>query len=273
MNTRSTLGQHWREYAIEGALLGLFMLSACGFSVLLKHPHSPVQQVIPDAAVRHVALGIAMGLTAIGIIYSPWGQRSGAHINPAITLAFLRLGKIKSPDAAFYIAAQFAGGVCGVLVAKLTLGQVIAHPTVNYAATVPGAAGPFVAFAAEAAISCGMMLVVLLATNSARLKSFTGIFAGMLVAAYITFEAPLSGMSMNPARTTASALPSGTWTALWIYFAAPLLGMFAAVEIFRAAKGLRQLACPKFHHGSTQPCIFCGHPGKAGRAVPARHLL
>src|SRR5207249_1529164 len=96
-----------------------------------------------------------------------------------------------------------------------------------------------------------------------RLARFTGLFAGTLVFAYITFEAPLSGMSINPARTAASALPSGIWTSGWIYFTAPISGMFLAVEIYCGLKGLSHLACPKYHHGTKQRCIFCGHLGQA----------
>jgi aquaporin Z len=106
-----------------------------------------------------------------------------------------------------------------------------------------------------------MMLVVLYATNTPKLARFTGLFAGALVALYITFEAPLSGMSMNLARTFASALPSGIWTSGWIYFTAPLVGMFVAAGLFRTANTSTRLACPKLHHGTKQRCIFCGHAG------------
>lgn len=255
------LRQHWPEYLIEAAALGTFMVSAALFTALLEYPGSPVNQAIPNGFLRLALNGLAMGLTAIGIIYSPWGQQSGAHMNPAITLAFLRLGKFKSWDALFYIVGQTIGGVCGVWFAKLLLGGIIAHPSVNYVVTVPGPAGANLAFVAETIIAGGMMLMVLFVTNTPKLARFTGLFAGMLVFLYITFEAPLSGMSMNPSRTAASALPSGIWTAGWIYFTAPILGMFLAVEIYRGLKGLAHLACPKYHHGTKQRCIFCGHPG------------
>ncbi len=257
------LKEHWPEYMIEAWALGTFMVSAALFTALLEYPGSPVHHAIPNGFVRTALNGLAMGLTAIGIIYSPWGQQSGAHMNPALTLTFLRLKKIKPWDALFYIGGQTIGGVVGVLVAKVLLGGLIAHPSVNYVVTVPGPAGVGVAFIAETIIAGGMMLLVLSVTNARRLTRFTGMFAGTLVFLYITFESPLSGMSINPARTTASALPSGIWTASWIYFTAPLLGMFLAVEIYRGLKGLAHLACPKYHHGTKQRCIFCGHPGQA----------
>src|SRR5688572_13809936 len=171
------------------------MLSACVFGVLLAHPASRVVQSLPDPLVRRALMGAAMGLTAVALIYSPWGRRSGAHFNPATTLTFWRLGKIETRDAAAYAIAQVVGGLLGVLAASAMLGAALAHPDVRYVATVPGGGGPAVAFAAEIAIAFVLMSVVLHVANDAALAPFTGLAAGALVALYITVEAPLSGMS------------------------------------------------------------------------------
>jgi aquaporin Z len=207
-SAREALKRHWPEYLMEAAELGLFMISACLFTVLLEHPASPVQQAIPSPLIRRVLIGIAMGLTAICLIYSPWGKQSGAHFNPAVTLTFLRLGKIGRWDAAFYVLAQFVGGVAGVLIAASVLGNLVTDPAVNYAVTAPGPAGLGVAFAAEFAISCLLMTMVLKVSNTERIARWTGAFSGLMVAAYISLEAPLSGMSNNPARSLGSALPA-----------------------------------------------------------------
>src|SRR5512134_2977790 len=114
---RTQLAAHWPEYLMEAGGLGLFMLSACGWGALLEYPGSPLRVAIPDANLRRLFMGLLMGLTAVGLIYSPWGQRSGAHLNPSVTLTFLRLGRIRGADACGYIVAQFAGGVAGVLIA------------------------------------------------------------------------------------------------------------------------------------------------------------
>jgi aquaporin Z len=197
---------------MEAAGLGLFMISAAVVTALLEYPHSPLHEQVPDPVIRRVLIGITMGLTAIGIIYSPWGKRSGAHLNPAVTVTFFRLGKIHGLDALFYVLAQFVGGLIGLLGAAMAIGMAIEHPTVNYVVTVPGLDGPWIAFVAEAAISFCLMLVVLILSNHTKLNSWTGLFAGVLVATYIAVEAPLSGMSMNPARSFASALPAHLWT-------------------------------------------------------------
>ena len=106
---------HWPEYLMEEAGLGLFMVSAGLFGTLLEYPQSPVRLAIADPILRRVLMGLAMGLTAVGIIYSPWGKQSGAHINPAVTLTFWRLGKVAGGDAICYVLAQFGGAVVGVL--------------------------------------------------------------------------------------------------------------------------------------------------------------
>jgi aquaporin Z len=204
------LRRHWPEYVMEGAELGLFMISACAFVVLLEYPTSPVHQIIPDPFMRRILIGMAMGLTAIGIIYSPLGQRSGAHFNPSVTLTFFRLGKVEPWDAAFYTVAQFIGGLLGVVLSTLMFGELVAHPSVQYAATVPGMSGIGVAFVAEVLISFIQMSMVLRVSNTRRLARFTGVFAGIMVATYISLEAPYSGMSMNPALTImANALRVG----------------------------------------------------------------
>src|SRR5208337_872322 len=138
MGACETIRSHWPEYLMEAAGLGLFMISACVFTVLLEHPMSPVQQAIENGTVRRVLIGVAMGLTAIGLICSPWGKRSGAHLNPSVTLAFLSLGKVTWTDAFFYVMGQFSGGALGVAVAGLLIGEPLRDAAVNFAVTVPG---------------------------------------------------------------------------------------------------------------------------------------
>jgi len=231
---------------------------ACTFGALLGHPRSPVVLSVPDPLIRRALMGLAMGLTAITLIYSPWGRRSGAHFNPATTFTFWRLGKIETRDALGYLMAQVIGGVAGVLLTAHLLGAVLAHPDVRYVATRPGGAGVAVAFAAEVTIAFVLMSVVLRLSNDASLAPFTGLAAGALVALYITIEAPLSGMSLNPARSLASAVPAGAWDAFWIYLVAPPLGMIAAAEVYVRRYGAHAVYCAKLHHGAG-PCIFrCG---------------
>jgi aquaporin Z len=250
------LEEHWPEFLAEALGLGLFMVSACVFGTLLGHPGSPAARAIPDGVTRRLLMGLAMGLTAVALIYSPWGRRSGAHLNPATTLAFWRLGKVAGPDAAWYALAQVLGSVAGVVAAAVFIGPALADPSVDYVVTVPGSAGVAPAFLAEVMITFALMTVLLRVSNTARLAAYTGIFAGALVAAFITVESPVSGMSMNPARSFASALPAGAWETLWIYFVAPPIGMLLAAELYVRRQGLARVFCAKLHHDSVSRCIF-----------------
>jgi len=259
-NMLEALRQHWPEYLIEAAGLGTFMISACVFTILLVHPASPVALWIADPVWKRAVIGIAMGLTAIALVYSPWGKRSGAHFNPSLTIAFFGLGKIAFGDACFYIVAQFTGAVAGVLICAAFLRPWISDSRVNYAVTTPGAYGARVALVSEFVISFLLMTVVLVFSNNKKLAAFTGVFAGILVATYITMEAPVSGMSMNPARTVGSAVPAHIWKDWWIYFTGPPLGMLAAAGAYVKVAGAHNVICAKLHHGTPDTCIFkCGY--------------
>jgi NADH dehydrogenase len=242
---------HLAEYAIDGALLALFMVAACVLAVLIDHPAGALH--LADPLARRALLGLGMGLTAVALIHSPWGKRSGAHLNPAVTLAFLRLGRVRRGDAIGYVFAQLAGATAGVLAAWALLGARLAHPSTRFVVTRPGGAGALVAFLAEVAISFALMAVVL-AVSGSRRAALTGPCAGALVFLFITFEAPLSGMSMNPARSLGSAVVAGELGALWIYLLAPPLGMLAAAALLAG----RVAGCAKLRHAADVRCVFCG---------------
>ncbi len=242
--------------------LGMFMISACIFAVLLEHPSSALHRSIDNALARRAMMGLAMGGTAVAIICSPWGQRSGAHLNPAVTLAYWLRGKIAPADAVLYIVAQFTGGAAGVQLASLLIGPPVSHMAVNHVVTAPGQGGIWVAFAAEFAISFLMMGCILAFSNDRRIARYTPYAAGMLVALNITIEAPLSGMSMNPARSAGSSFAAGDWPAWWVYFTAPPLGMALASWAYMVIHGSRAIVCAKLHHHNAARCIFrCEHWG------------
>src|SRR3974390_144706 len=253
---------HWPEYLMEAAELGLFMVSACTFTVLLEHPASPVRLQVGSSFLRMVLIGIAMGLTLLGLIHTPWGKRAGAHMNPSTTLMFLRLGKVETWDAIFYICFQFIGALAGVILSFAILGSVLRDPSVNFAVTQPGSAGAAYAFIAELIISFVLALTVLSTANDIQLSRFTPYFAATLVATYITFEAPFPRMSMNPARTFGSAPPPHAFNALWIYFTAPPIGMLLAAEVYLRLRSAQAVYCAKYHHHNSMRCIFrCRSPG------------
>jgi aquaporin Z len=269
-----SLRLHWPEYLMETGELALYLFLTCAFATLLQHPASPVQHFVADGVSRRLLMGLAMGLTVVAIVMSPWGKQSGAHFNPGVTFTFYRLGKVDNWDALFYATGQFLGAVSGVAIAMYLLHGAPAHDAVRYAVTVPGAHGDAIAFVAELTISFILMTTVLFVSNHERLARYTPYFAGTLVATFLTFEAPLSGMSMNPARTFGSAFHASYWHALWIYFIAPPVGMLAAAEVFLRIRNGVPPRCAKLHHTNDKRCIFrCGYRTVSGQDQVSRDTL
>jgi aquaporin Z len=168
-------------------------------------------------------------------------------------------------NSGFYVAAQFLGGFAGVLLISTVLRDSFRRPPVYYVATLPGPAGSGLAFVAEVLISFGMMGTVLIVSNTKALARYTGLFAGLLLFSFITWEAPLSGMSMNPARSMSSAALPGAWAGLWIYFSAPILGMFLAADVNKLLRGRHSVFCAKLNHETARRCIFCSSRSLAPR--------
>ncbi|QJX46549.1 aquaporin family protein [Hymenobacter taeanensis] len=245
---RSAFRRHWSHYLAEALGIGFFVTNAGLLTTLLEHPASPVRQALQtNDTARHWLMGLAMGVVIVLIVYSPWGKKSGAHINPAVTLAFWQLGKIRTADAVWYVLAQVAGAISAAQLLKLILGKLYAHPTVNYTVTqpVPLPRGVLLAFAGEFVISFILMLVLLLALHSKKLKELAGWLIGALLALYIVYETPYSGMSLNPARTLGSAVAAGEYYGMWVYWVAPSVAMWLATVLFR-----------RFHHGENLQCAI-----------------
>src|SRR5580704_9162966 len=144
---------HWPEYLMEAGQLVLYLFFVCTFVVVLQHPASPIRQMVGSAFLRHALMGLAMGTITIGILLTPLGKQSGGHFNPAITLAYYRMGKVEPWDAAFYTAAQFIGAIGGTAIAGYVLGSAVHNEAVRCAVTAPGRFGAAAAFLAELAIS------------------------------------------------------------------------------------------------------------------------
>jgi aquaporin Z len=251
-----SLRMHWPEYLMEAGELAVYMSLTCAFATLLQHPASPVRHLISSAILRRAVMGVAIGTTIAAIVMTPWGKQSGGHFNPAMTATFYRLGKIAFWDAAFYVIAQFFGATIGVAVAVTVLRGTPDNNAIRAAVTTPGVYGNAVAIVAESVISFTLMLTVLIISNHSTLARYTPYFVGALYALYITFETPLSGMSMNPARSFGSAFHAAYWHAIWIYFIAPTLGMLGAAEVFLRSRGGVPPYCAKLHHANNKRCIF-----------------
>ena len=234
------------------------MVSACVFVVLFEHPSSPVHQSFESASMlRRALIGLAMGLTAIGIIYSPWGQRSGAHMNPAVTLTFLSLGKIAPWDALFYVVFQFLGGIAGVLVANFLIGSALQHSAVNYAVTVPVRVAPGSPSWPSSRSRCCMMSTILWVSNSRRLSRYHAAVCGR------------SGRHVHHVRSSAVRHEHESGPNVRICFPRRTNGRLCGStsphrprpccsrRCFTASgSGAHRVFCAKLHHCNNQRCIF-----------------
>jgi len=253
-----TLRRHWPEYAIEAGFLALFVLAAGIVSAWSQGASGPLSAAGP--AVRRLAGGLAMGLALMAMIYSPWGRRSGAHLNPAITLAYLRLGKIGKWDAAAYLLAQVVGGLAAVAVLRSGALLPAAVPPSLLSVAI-GPSSEWAAFITELVLSTGAMLLVLLTTNHASWFRWTGVLYALLLALVVACAAPLSGFGMNVARLLAVDLSGERAALAWLNLLPPLLGMQLAIEAYRLLTGRTQVLCAKLAHNTHGRCIFrCRHP-------------
>ncbi len=259
-------GWHWFEYLIEASGLGLFMIAASAFACLVFHPDSPLARAVADPLTRRALMGAAMAATCLVLVHSPWGKRSGAHFNPALTLAFWRLGRVAPHDTWAYLSAQFIGGTAGMMGASLVAGEWLAHPAVGFVATTPGPAGAGAAWVGEFLMAATLMTMVLATSASKHWHASTGSFAALLVFLFITFESPISGMSLNPARSFASSLVSGNWEGWWIYASAPVAGMLTAAHAFRVPRPDRSPRCARLQPGGPAPCLFCQYQNATMRS-------
>ena len=230
-------------------------------------PGSPVP-VVSNGALRRLLTGMMFAGGATAVVYSPLGQISGGHINPAVTLAFWRLGKVPARDAVIYVVMQFLGAFVGAYAAGVAWGPL--KTGVQYAATVPGDGYTWAgALAAETAITFLLVFLIFVCVNKPKVAPRTGLIAGTLVALLVMIEAPVTGTSLNPARTLGPAILAPNYTALWIYFAGPIAGALIAVAAFTGQWG-RQTVCAKLYHTEKYPCPFdsCSYRlVKAGETV------
>lgn len=233
---KASFRSNHKHYLQEALGLALFMISACFFTAVLFAEKSSLHDMLPGSAGKISIMGVLMGATALFIFYSPWTAPSGSHINPAVTLTFLRLDKMCRYDALFFILFQAIGGMLAVYVMQWCMGNILTEPPVNSSVTVPGKWGIVPALLAELFIAFATMTMVLFTSHDDKLKKYTRLFSACLVCTWVIIAGPVSGFGMNPARSFSSALPSGIWTAFWIYVAAPVSGMLLAAEVFLFAQ-------------------------------------
>lgn len=230
------LPAHWRPYAAE--FLGTALLVFLGLSAVIYDfgPGSPVAALLPDPFARRLLTGFLFGGTGALLALSPLGRISGAHLDPVLSWAFWGVGSLGARDALAYTVAQFLGAVAGAALLPPVWGGFGA--AVRYGATLPGVAfGPWAAVAGEAVATASLVGGILWFVGHERLRRFTPALIPPLVAVLVALEAPVSGTSMNPARSLGPALPAHTLGVLWVYALGPALGAAgAAVALVRPGR-------------------------------------
>ena len=240
-------------YAAEFAGTAIMLFIGVSAVAFMWAPGSPVP-AIDNAALRRLLTGLLFAGGATAVVYSPLGQISGGHINPAVTLAFWRMGKVSTRDAVIYSVVQFAGALTGAYAAGAAWGP-LTHG-VQYAATVPGNGYSWAgALAAETAITFLLVFTIFVCINKPRIAPRTGIICGTLVALLVMIEAPVTGTSLNPARTLGPAILAPAYASLWIYFVGPAAGALLAVGAYRGQWG-SQTVCAKLYHTEKYRCPF-----------------
>ena len=213
--------KQYKTYLAEA--IGTFTLVFCGTGAVTIDE-------ITKGSVSHAGIAITFGLVVMAMIYA-FGEQSGAHLNPAVTIAFAVNKSLPFKKVLPYIVSQFAGA----LLASLLLHNLF--PGSALLGTTLPAETAMQSFILETILTFFLMLVILrVATGSKEQGLFAGLAIGSVVLLEAMFAGPVSGASMNPARSFAPAIISGHTEYLWIYLSAPVMGALIAVFIHQLIK-------------------------------------
>jgi aquaporin NIP len=204
-----------------GEVIGTFILVFCGCGAIVVHQET-------DGAVTHVGICIVWGLVVMALIYT-LGEVSGCHINPAVTIALAILGLFNWRRVPFYILAQ----VAGAFLASLSLHAMFPENE-GLGGTYPRDGNALQSWMMELFLTFFLMVSVLFASHARkRAAVFTGIVVGAVVLLEALFAGPISGASMNPARSLAPAVVAGMVGDVWVYLTATTLGAIIAAGVWR----------------------------------------
>jgi aquaporin Z len=246
---------NWSEYGAEACGTGFNLLVGISAGVLNFSPDFPIAHLIPSPSLRLLLTGLIYAGSGSLFAITPLGKLSGAHINPSVSIAFFARGKMHLHDLAGYLAAQFAGAIVGAwLLVILWQGHAA---DVHDGVTAPGPGYPiWFVFAAEFGMTLMLVLAIFAFLSSHRLMRWTPLMTWLLVAILAWLGAPVSGTSLNPARSFGPSLITWFWSYQWLYWIAPPLGGLCAVVLFRVIARDRKVLTGKLFHVAHYPCIF-----------------
>jgi aquaporin Z len=247
---------HWPEYGAE--FLGTAFLVFVGLSAVVFDfgKGLPLATLLPDSGLRRLITGLLFAGSGSLVAISPIGKLSGAHINPSVSLAFWAHRKMHHYDIVGYIVSQFLGAIAGTVLLVLVWGKFA--QSVTDGMTLPGTGyALWFVFVAEMVLTCILVLSIFLFVSSHHLMHWTPLMNWILVATMVWLEAPISGTSLNPARSIGPATIAGIWTHQWLYCIAPPLGALLAVVLYRLVSvGEQDVLTGKLFHSSRYRNIF-----------------
>jgi aquaporin Z len=234
----------WRVLRAE--LVGTALLVLVGLSLvtLMFGEGSPIARVLPSEGWRRLITGFLFGTVGALIALSAVGKRSGAHLNPIVTLAFRLMGKLDLLTSLGYVVAQLSGAILGALplLAWGSMGRSVA-----FGATVPGAGyGTGAVLLGEVITTFAMVSLLCVFLGFRRIRPFTPAMFPVLYAVMVYAESPISGTSTNPARSLGPAVISGQWDGWWIYWVGPVIGSVAACAACSALA--KRITVAKLYH-------------------------
>jgi aquaporin Z len=210
-----------KKYIAES--IGTFAMVFCGTGAMTINE-------VTGGSISHVGVAITWGLIVMGMIYA-FGEISGAHFNPAVTVAFAFAKKFSWKETPKYILAQCLGAILASAILWYLFPE-----SETYGATIP-TVDAFRAFVLELLLAFFLMVVIInVATGSREIGTMAAIAVGGVILLEAMFAGPITKASMNPARSLAPAIISGQWQHFWVYIAAPFLGMLLAVSTCKLVK-------------------------------------
>lgn len=255
-------------YASE--FIGTFVMMIIGISAIaLNFGTSGMRELMPSSSLRLLLTGVLFAGGATLVVYSPVGRISGAHLNPAVSFAFYLDGKIRIMELALFSLMQTAGSIAAAALA-LVLWSDHARQ-VKDGMTLPGAGYPvWLVFVTEVCITFLLVVTIFYFLHRRELTKYTGVAIGTLVALLVFLTAPISGTSLNPARSLGPALVLGDYSDLWLYVAAPLLGSMLASLAHKMPRLQHRPLCAKLNHherdvNCAYECTFVIRPRPTGR--------
>jgi aquaporin Z len=261
--TKRSVMQHRITYYLS-EFIGTFLMIFIGISaIVLNFGTLLMRESIPSYSLRLLFTGILFAGGATMVVYSPVGRVSGAHMNPAVTLAFFLEKKIGIVELLLFSFMQILGSTIASFLVLLIWSDNARK--VNVGMTLPGKGYSIgFVFLIEVFISFLLISLIFYFLHAQKLTKYTGIAVGLLVAILVFLTAPISGTSLNPARSIGPAFVSWNFSFLWLYITAPLLGSFIAVIIRKKITFLHSPLCAKLNHSEKDDkCLYnCRYVGR-----------